>query len=136
MAKPTRVIAYVRVSTDEQASGGHSIGAQKSKLRAYCEALDLVLVRVEIDAGASAKNLDRPALQRALSSLTKREADALLVVKLDRLTRSVRDLGTLIERYFAEGKSGLISVGESVDTRSAAGRLVLRLLTSVAEGER
>jgi site-specific DNA recombinase len=133
---PTRVIAYCRVSTDEQSSSGVSLGAQESKLRAYCEALDLVLVAVEVDAGASAKSLTRPALQRALSSLRRGEADALLVTKLDRLTRSVRDLATLLEDHFAVGRSGLISIGESVDTRSAAGRLVLNVMTSVAQWER
>lgn len=112
------------------------MAAQESKLRAYCEALDLVLVAVEVDAGTSAKSLTRPALQRALGALRRGEADALLVAKLDRLTRSVRDLGTLLESHFAERGAGLISVGESVDTRSAAGRLVLNLLTSVAQWER
>jgi len=58
------------------------------------------------------------------------------VTKLDRLTRSVRDLATLLETYFASGRHGLISVGESVDTRSAAGRLVLNVMTSVAQWER
>lgn len=132
----TRVIAYLRVSTDEQATGGHSLAAQESKLRAYCEALDLVLVRVEVDAGVSAKTLTRPALQRALGALQRGEADALLVTKLDRLTRSVRDLGTLLEDHFGEDGAGLISLGESVDTRTAAGKLVLRLLVSVSEWER
>jgi site-specific DNA recombinase len=60
----------------------------------------------------------------------------LLVVKLDRLTRSVRDLGTLVERYFATGKAALLSVSEQIDTRSAAGRLVLNVLASVSQWER
>jgi len=64
------------------------------------------------------------------------EAEALLVVKLDRLTRSVVDLGSLVERYFAPGKAALLSVGEQIDTRSAAGRLVLNVLASVSQWER
>ncbi len=131
----TRVIAYCRVSTDEQASTGVSLAAQETKLRAYCMAMDLDLVRVECDAGASAKTLDRPALQRALAALDANEADALVVVKLDRLTRSVRDLADLLENYFS-ADHGLISLGESVDTRTAAGRLVLNVMTSVAQWER
>src|SRR5437763_1016789 len=63
-------------------------------------------------------------------------AEALLVVKLDRLTRSVVDLGSLVERYFAPGKAALLSVGEQIDTRSAAGRLVLNVLASVSQWER
>ena len=64
------------------------------------------------------------------------KADALLVVKLDRLTRSVVDLGKLIETYFAPGKAALMSVSEQIDTRSAAGRLVLNILASVSQWER
>jgi DNA invertase Pin-like site-specific DNA recombinase len=89
-----------------------------------------------VDAGESAKTLDRPGLQRALGTLKRGEADALLVVKLDRLTRSVVDLGSLVERYFAPGKAALLSVGEQIDTRSAAGRLVLNVLASVSQWER
>ena len=64
------------------------------------------------------------------------KADALLVVKLDRLTRSVADLGKLVERYFSPGKAALLSVGEQIDTRSAGGRLVLNVLASVSQWER
>lgn len=64
-------------------------------------------------------------------------ADAVLVVKLDRLTRSVRDLGSLVENYFREGLPwSLLSVGDSIDTRTASGRLVLNVLGSVGQWER
>lgn len=132
----TRAIAYVRVSTDEQATTGVSLAAQEAKLRAYCDLYEIDLVRVEVDAGASAKSLNRPALQRALSSLKRGEADAILVAKLDRLTRSVRDLADLLDGYFRDGRRALLSVAEQIDTRSAAGRLVLNVMTSVAEWER
>lgn len=135
-ATRTRVVGYVRVSTEGQADGGVSLDAQRAKLAAYCVALDLDLVGIEEDAGLSAKTLDRPALNRALDALRAGRADALLVVKLDRLTRSVRDLGDLVERYFAGGKWALLSVADSIDTRSAAGRLVLNVLASVAQWER
>ncbi|HET7788824.1 MAG TPA: recombinase family protein [Myxococcales bacterium] len=62
-----------------------------------------------------------------------RRPKALLMVKLDRLTRSVADLGTLVERYFGQGKAALLSVGEQIDTSSAAGRLVLNVLASVSQ---
>jgi len=119
---PTRTIAYLRVSTDKQADRGVSLDAQRAKLKAYAEIYELDLVEVIVDAGESAKSLNRPGLQRALGMLKASEAEALLVVKLDRLTRSVVDLGTLVERYFAPGKAALLSVGEQIDTRSAAGR--------------
>ena len=132
----TKTIAYLRVSTDKQADKGISLEAQQDKAKAYASLYDLDLVEVIIDAGESAKTLERPGLQRALSMLKTGQADALLVVKLDRLTRSVVDLGKLIETYFAPGKAALMSVGEQIDTRSAAGRLVLNILASVSQWER
>ena len=136
MANRTRAVAYLRVSTDKQADRGASLDAQRAKVRAYAELYDLELVAVIEDAGASAASLDRPGLTRALGMLRRREADALLVVKLDRLTRSVKHLGELVERHFAPGRAALLSVGEQIDTRSAGGRLVLNVLASVSQWER
>lgn len=132
----TKTIAYLRVSTDKQADKGISLEAQQEKARAYASLYDLELVEVITDAGESAKTLDRPGLQKALAMLKAGKADALLVVKLDRLTRSVVDLGKLIETHFAPGKAALLSVSEQIDTRSAAGRLVLNILASVSQWER
>lgn len=131
----TRTIAYCRVSTDLQADKGVSLEAQQVKVAAYASLYDLTLVDVVVET-ASAKTLNRPGLNRALAMLTSGQADALLVVKLDRLTRSVVDLGALVDTYFATGKFALLSVGEQVDTRSAAGRLVLNVLASVSQWER
>lgn len=129
------VVGYVRVSTDQQADGGVSLEAQREKLKAYAVALDLELVAIVEDAGYSAKSLRRPGLQAALDHLTDGRARGLLIAKLDRLTRSVRDLGDLVERYFGD-RFSLLSVGDAIDTRTAAGRLVLNVLTSVAQWER
>lgn len=131
----TKVVAYVRVSTEHQADHGISLEAQQAKLTAYASLYDLELVKVVVDAGVSAKTLQRPGLQRALGMLRKGQANALLVVKLDRLTRSVKDLGVLVEEYFNE-KCSLLSAADNIDTRSAAGRLVLNVLGSVAQWER
>ena len=132
-----RVVAYSRVSTEEQSESGHSMAAQKEKLKAYCSLYDLELIEIIEDAGQSAKSLNRPRLQRALQMLRDGEADGLVIVKLDRLTRSVADWQELIDGYFGEkaGKS-LCSVSDSIDTRTAAGRLVLNVLLSVAQWER
>jgi DNA invertase Pin-like site-specific DNA recombinase len=130
-----RIVAYIRVSTDKQAEHGVSLDAQRAKVEQYAALYDLELVAVEVDA-LSAKTTARPALARALAMLDAGTADGLLVVKLDRLTRSVRDLGDLIERYFGARGSSLISVSENVDTRTAAGRLVLNVLASVGQWER
>ena len=132
---PRRIVAYLRVSTDKQADRGVSLEAQRARVEAYAMLYELELVAVIEDAGASAKSLDRPGLDRALAMLRRGEADGLLVVKLDRLTRSVRDLGTLVERCQRESWD-VLSVSEQIDTASAAGRLVLNVLMSVAQWER
>lgn len=131
----TRAIGYVRVSTDEQATSGVSLEAQEAKLRGYCTAMDIELVSVEVDAGISAKTLNRPALQRALAALKSGPADALIVVKLDRLSRSVRDTLTLVDEHF-RGERSLISLSESIDTRTAAGRMIVTVLGALAQLER
>jgi DNA invertase Pin-like site-specific DNA recombinase len=97
--------------------------------------MDLELVAVFADAGLSAKSLDRPGLTSALALLEAGAAAGLLVVKLDRLTRSVRDLGELVDRYFAS-RFSLLSVSDSIDTRTASGRLVLHVLGAVSQWER
>ncbi len=134
-----RVIGYIRVSTQEQASEGYSLAAQEAKLRAYAALYDLDLVAIETDAGQSGKTLDRPALQSALAALRAGTAEAVLVAKLDRLTRSVADMARLIDEFFGEQathKAALLSVADQIDTRTAGGRLVLNVLVSVAQWER
>jgi DNA invertase Pin-like site-specific DNA recombinase len=117
------------------AEHGWSLDAQRAKLEAYAALYELQIVETVVDS-QSAKNLDRSGLQRALDMLRKGEADALLVVKLDRLTRSVRDLGALIESHFGPNGAALMSLSENIDTRSAGGRLVLNVLASVSQWER
>lgn len=131
-----RTVAYIRVSTAQQADHGVSLAAQRAKVEAYASLYDLELVEVIADAGVSAKTLDRDGLTRALGMLTSGEADGLLVVKLDRLTRSVRDLDSLISRFFSGDRWSLMSVSEQIDTRTAAGRLVLNVLAAVSQWER
>ena len=137
MSSKTRTVAYLRVSTTQQAQDGVSLDAQEAKAKMYAELYDLEVVEFITDPGVSAKTLERPGLKKALELLDQGHAEALLVVKLDRLTRSVRDLGWLLDNYFAK-KDGpaLLCVAEQVDTRSAAGRLVLNVLMSVAQWER
>jgi DNA invertase Pin-like site-specific DNA recombinase len=129
-----RAIGYIRVSTEEQAKEGISIEAQAAKLRQYAELYGIELINIKIDAGISAKSLERPGLQNTLDALESGEADAILIYKLDRLTRSVADLGRLIERYF--NKYQLLSVTDHIDTGTANGRLILNVLASVSQWER
>jgi len=132
-----RAVGYVRVSTDQQALEGVSLDAQQVRIRAHCISQDIELVDIVIDEGFSAKSLERPGIKRALAMLASNQANALVVVKLDRLTRSVKDLGYLCDSYFREGLPySLLSVSDSIDTRSASGKLMLNVLMSVAQWER
>jgi site-specific DNA recombinase len=131
-----KAIGYVRVSTEQQAAEGVSLEAQRRKIEAYCELYGFELIAVEVDAGASASTLKREGLERALTALEAGTAEALVVVKLDRLTRSVRDLDALLTRYFAGGELALVSVAEQVDTTTATGRMILNVLMSVSQWER
>jgi DNA invertase Pin-like site-specific DNA recombinase len=132
----TRVIGYVRVSLEKQADTGVSLDAQRAKIEQYAALYDLNILEILVDAGESAKSLERPQLQLALARLRAGTADALLVCKLDRLTRSVADLGRLIDEHFGPGGSALFSVGEQIDTRSAGGRMMLNLITTISQWER
>jgi len=131
-----RVLAYARVSTTDQADNGISLEAQQAKMQAYASLYGLEIVEIVVDAGESGKSLNRPGLQHALG-LLKAKADGLLIAKLDRLSRSVSDWQHLIRDYFCE-KAGkqLLSVADCIDTRTAAGRLVLNILAAISEWER
>jgi len=129
-----RAIGYARVSTTDQAMNGNSLGIQREKIEAMAALLDADLLDVVVE-DASARDLNRPGMQRVLKMVRGREVDAVIVHKLDRLTRSVRDLGGLLER-FDKANVSLVSVSESLDTGTAAGRLVGNVLASVGQWER
>lgn len=129
------VIGYARVSTEEQAASGLSIEAQRERIRAYCVARGWELADVIVDAGQSAKCLDRPGMAKVLRLMRERLVDGIVALKLDRLTRSVRDLHELL-RTSDESKVALVSVTENLDTSSAGGRLMLNVLAAMAEWER
>lgn len=133
--KALRAIGYARVSTEAQADSGLSLEHQDTKIRAMATVHDAALLDVIVDGGASAKSLDRPGMVRLLELVDGRHVDAVIVTKLDRLTRSVRDLGELLER-FQRRNVRLISVSESLDTSTAAGRLAMNIMASVSQWER
>ena len=129
-----KVIGYARVSTDEQAKSGLGLEAQIAKIRSYADLFELTVTEIVIDDGISGKNLKRPGLIKAIRAIKAGEAEGMLVAKLDRLTRNVADLGTLVQNVF--DKAELYSVSEQINTKNAAGRLVLNVLVSVAQWER
>src|SRR3974390_3133426 len=93
------------------------------------------LAEVIIDAGESAKSLNRPGMSRLLSLVEAGAVNKVIIAKLDRLTRSVQDLAEPFARFNRRGVS-LVSVAESLDTGTAAGRLVLNIMTAVSQWER
>jgi DNA invertase Pin-like site-specific DNA recombinase len=134
-----KAIGYVRVSSEEQAANGVSLDAQEEKIQAYCKARDWDLLEVIRDEGISAKNLKRPGLQSILNRVPKRNGnrgfDSLIVVKLDRLTRSVGDLAHL-NKLFEVNRVALISIQEAVDTSTASGKLFHNIIACLSEWER
>jgi DNA invertase Pin-like site-specific DNA recombinase len=130
-----KVIGYVRVSTDRQAEQGVSLEAQEAKIRAMATVRGADLLEVIVDGGESAKNLNRPGLKRLIALVDSGKAEAVIIAKLDRLTRSVKDLCSLLELLEKRGVA-LVSVAESHDTASAAGRLVITIMAAVSQWER
>ena len=132
------LIGYIRVSTGKQVNG-ESMDAQKARLEAYCQAHGHQLATLYSDAGHSAKSMDRPGLNDALDGLRGGEGAGLLVTKMDRLTRRVRDLDILLTTYFTDGAKfprHLVVLDQNVDTSTAGGRLMLNVLCSVTQWER
>jgi site-specific DNA recombinase len=128
-------VGYVRVSTAGQAQEGVSLDAQRARLEAWAVANGRELVAVHVDAGISgSKATNRPALQAALADVCRRRG-VLVVYSLSRLARSTKDAIAIAERLQKAG-ADLVSLSESIDTTSAAGKMVFRMLAVLAEFER
>jgi DNA invertase Pin-like site-specific DNA recombinase len=128
-------LAYVRVSTTEQADEGASLAAQREALttEAARRGWDVEIVA---DEGFSASSVDkRPGLVSALARLDASQADALLSLRVDRLSRSVSDFAGLMARAKRKGWA-LVALDLGVDTSTPAGDLMANVLASVAQYER
>jgi DNA invertase Pin-like site-specific DNA recombinase len=135
-ATRTRPLAlgYIRVSTADQVKDGASLPAQRAALTADAErrGWDIEIVA---DEGLSGKNLNRPALQAALQRLDAGEADILLAVRLDRVSRSVADFAGLLDRSIKR-RWALVLQSPNIDTSDPAGEFTANVLASAAQYER
>ena len=127
---------YVRVSTDEQAKEGYSIRAQIDKLKNYTHIKAWELYKVYADEGISGKNItERPGINALLQDVKSGAVNNVLVYKIDRLTRSTKDLIELTE-LFHRHQCSFNSLMESIDTHTASGRMFLKIIGIFAEFER
>lgn len=132
-----RAVAYCRVSTDQQAAEGVSLEAQESRIRAWCQLEGHALADsdIHVDRGLSGKSTaGRPALAAALDSVCS-GGGVLVVYSLSRLARSTRDTLDIGDRLDRAG-ADLASLSERIDTTTAAGKMIFRLLAVLAEFER
>ena len=127
---------YVRVSTEEQAQEGFSIRAQTEKLKSYALLKDWEIYDIYNDEGISGKNIiDRPNINRLINDIKDGKVNNVLVFKVDRLTRSTKNLIELVE-LFDEYKCAFNSLNESIDTDTPSGRMFLKIIGIFAEFER
>lgn len=129
------VVGYARVSTENQIEN-YSIDEQIERLQSYCKAKDWVLLKTYIDGGYSGGNTDRPALQQMLAAIRETSIDAVLVYKLDRLSRSQKDTLTLIEDEFLSSGTDFVSINENFDTSTPFGRAMIGILSVFAQLEK
>lgn len=136
MKTKTKAVGYIRVSTQMQVDSGVSLEDQEARMHTFANLREFELVGIERDEGISGKTTERPGLQKALRLVERGTVQALIVPKLDRFTRSLRDLIDLVEQYFSKGDRFLVSMDGQIDTMSAQGRFQLHLFGALAQLER
>ena len=126
---------YIRVSTEDQAREGFSLPEQEKRLRAMCKYKGYEIYKLYKDAGISAKTGNyRPAFEELLQDIREKKCNTIVVLKLDRLTRSVFDLEGIM-RFLEENNAYLDCANEEINTTNSSGKLVARMLTSVSQNE-
>jgi site-specific DNA recombinase len=128
-----KAIGYIRVSTTDQAEEGVSLEAQRAKIAAWAELNGYELAGIYEDSGISGTKADRPGLTAALAAIGK--GDALVVYSLSRLSRSTKHTIEIADRLDKTG-ADLVSISEKIDTTTAAGKMVFRMLAVLNEFER
>lgn len=129
------VVGYARVSTENQLEN-YSIEEQTERLKAYCAAKGWSLRKLYVDGGFSGGNTNRPALQQMLAAIRQGGVDAVVVYKLDRLSRSQKDTLTLIEDELLANGTDFVSINENFDTSTPFGRAMIGILSVFAQLEK
>lgn len=129
-----KVIAYVRVSTEEQEQSGLGLEAQREKIETYCKLKDLELVKI-VEDSISAKSLNRPGIEKVLQMVRKREIDGVVVYKFDRMFRSTID-ALNIANEFNTLDIAFHSITESIDTTTPHGEFFYTIIAAFAQLER
>ena len=126
---------YIRVSTEDQAREGFSLSEQEKRLRAMCEYKGYEIYKLYKDAGISAKTGNyRPAFEELLQDIRDKKCNTIVVLKLDRLTRSVYDMEGIM-KFLDENNAYLDCANEEINTTNSSGKMVARLLTTVSQNE-
>lgn len=128
-----KVIGYVRVSTESQAREGVSIEAQKAKIAQWCELNDAELVAIYEDAGLSGATMKREGLAQAIKATGK--GYVMCCYSISRIARSTKDMLTIADTLDKKG-ADLVSITEKIETNTASGRMVFRMLSVLQEYER
>lgn len=131
-----RALLYIRVSTSKQDRDGYSIPLQKERLLSYCKAMGWVVAGVYVDPGFSGASLDRPGMNALIKAIEEKKGDTVLVYKLDRLSRSQRNILYILEEVFEPQGVSFVSMQESFDTSTVYGKAMLGILSVFAQMER
>ncbi|MER7589345.1 recombinase family protein [Micromonospora sp. NPDC127501] len=135
-APANTAVAYLRVSTEEQAESGAGLAAQRAAIQAEADRRGWTIVAWKEDAGVSGKSLDgREGLAEALELVESRQAETLVVAKLDRLSRSLIDFAALMDRARAK-RWNLIALDLGIDLSTPAGEFLASVMASAAQWER
>ena len=125
---------YPRVSTEDQFRNGHSLDEQKERMLKLCDYKNYEVYKVYEDAGISAKNMNRPAFQEMIQDIKDGKINKIIVYKLDRLTRSIKDLEEICT-FLEDNNCSLESMCEDINTSTANGKFFIRMLTILAQLE-
>ena len=134
--KDKKTALYVRVSTDAQAEEGYSVEAQTEKLIKFCDIHDYKYQELYTDGGWSGSNLDRPEIKRLISDIETGYISRVIVFKLDRISRSQKDMLFLLEDIFIPNGVDFISLNENLDTSTPYGKAMIGILAAFAQLER